>query len=99
MERTPPVKSAVAANEIVVACAYTGWIPEEVTAQLPADFNQRSYVAKFVNGELVALEPGYPEDVIAAMLGTAAGHDHKSCDDKACDETAGEAPAVETPRS
>lgn len=72
MEKTELVKTAVGANEIVVACAYQGHLSDEVKAALPEGFNERQFVAKFVNGELVALRKGLPEEAIQALLTQAA---------------------------
>jgi len=72
MEKTEVVKSAVSANQIVVACAYQGHVAESVKAALPSGFTERQFVAKFVNGELVALRKGLPEEAIQALLTQAA---------------------------
>lgn len=72
MEKTEVVKSAVSANQIVVACAYQGHVADSVKAALPTGFQERQFVAKFVNGELVALRKGLPEEAIHALLTQAA---------------------------
>jgi hypothetical protein len=72
MEKTEPVKAAVNASQIVVACAYQGHVAESVKAALPGGFKEKQYVAKFVNGELVALRKGLPEEAIQALLTQAA---------------------------
>ena len=89
MEKTAPVKAAVEANRIVVACAYTGWIPDEVNDALPAGFTARQFVAKFVNGEMVGLATGTPEQAIQSLMGVTSAEakpDCKSCDDRTCDD-------------
>lgn len=89
MEETEPVKSAVEANQIIVACAYTGWIPDDVSEALPAGFNAKQFVAKFVNGEMVGLATGTPEQAIQKLMGVTSAEakpDCKSCDDKTCDD-------------
>ncbi len=72
MEKTEVVKSAVSANQIVVACAYQGHVADSVKAALPSGFTERQFVAKFVNGELVALRKGLPEEAIQALLTQAS---------------------------
>jgi hypothetical protein len=68
MEKTGPVRQAVERNEIVVACAYEGWVTDDVKAALPRGFKSRSYVAKFVDGRLVGLAQGMPEEAILELL-------------------------------
>lgn len=85
MEKTEPAKAAVDGNKIVIACAYNGHVHESVTSALPQGFNARQYVAKFVGGELVAVEAGRPEEAIARLLGNATA-DCKSCEDETCTE-------------
>ena len=89
MEKTEAVKAAVDADEAIVACAYVGYEHEELKSALPDGFKARQYVAKFVNGELVAIEPGRPEAAILKLLGKSADAlkpECKSCDDKTCDD-------------
>jgi hypothetical protein len=64
----PLVSHAVAAGEVVISCAYPGYVPEAVLRQLPAGFAARSYVARFEGGKLVAVVAGNPEEVIANLL-------------------------------
>lgn len=68
MEGTSQVRQAVENHQIVVACAYGGKVSDEVTAALPPGFHAGSYVAKFVDGRLVAVQAGLPEEVLASML-------------------------------
>jgi hypothetical protein len=68
MENASLVRQAVENHEIVVACAYGSKVSKEVTASLPPGFHARSYVAKFLDGRLVAVEAGLPEEVMASML-------------------------------
>jgi hypothetical protein len=72
MEKTEAVKAAVEQDRIVVACAYHGWVPDEVKQALPPGFHAHSYVAKFEGGKLVALERGVPEKAISKLLGAEA---------------------------
>lgn len=91
MEKLEPVKSEVESDRIVVACAYVGHEHETLKAALPAGFKARQYVAKFVEGRLVAVEAGKPEDVISRMLGTpatTATQECKSCTDSQCKDCA-----------
>lgn len=90
MEGTVAVKSAVDENEIVVACAYVGHEHESLKAALPTDFQARQYVAKFVNGELVAIETGRPEAAISRLLGSKRSPkaDCKSCEQGICEDCA-----------
>ena len=83
MEKTAPVKQAVERDEIVVACAYRGWVPEEVKAALPEGFSARSYVARFENGKLIAVERGLPEQAIQKLLGVGGSNPgkEKTCED------------------
>ena len=85
MEKAPGVKSAVEGNEIVVACVYGGSEHESLATALPQGFQGTRYVAKFVNGQLVALESGRPEDAIQRLLGKSAP-DCKSCVDATCED-------------
>lgn len=87
MSKTPAVNEAVARDRIVVACAYQGHIAGEVQASLPPGFNHVRYVAKFVDGELVALQPGKPETAIQQLLGVHVD-DRNSCDNGTCDKPA-----------
>lgn len=61
---------------------------DEVKSALPPDFNHVRYVAKFVNGELVGLQAGLPEEAIQRLLGTepVPANTLKSCEDGTCTE-------------
>ncbi|MCB9895568.1 MAG: hypothetical protein H6839_14060 [Planctomycetes bacterium] len=89
MEKTPAVKSAVSRDEIVVACAYQGHVADDVLAALPPGFSHVRYVAKFVDGVLVALQPGTPESSILQLLGVGPTDEHKPCEDGTCDDGQG----------
>ncbi|MCC6464964.1 MAG: hypothetical protein IT463_06440 [Planctomycetes bacterium] len=69
MSSQPAVKSAVEQERVVVACAYDTHLPAELSGQLPADRKTRSYVARIVDGRVVSVATGAPEDVIAGQLG------------------------------
>ncbi|MCA8910324.1 MAG: hypothetical protein KDB82_01360 [Planctomycetes bacterium] len=92
MEKTEAVKQAVEDNKIVVACAYHGWVPEEVADALPAGFQAHSFVAKFQDGQLVAIERGLPEQAMLKLLGVSESN---PADPKTYEGTA----ASEIPRS
>lgn len=62
------MRAAVESNSVVVACAYQGYVPDEVQAALPAGFKSASYVALFRNGRLERLVPGLPEEAIQTLL-------------------------------
>ena len=68
MERTGHVKQAVANGEVVVACAYDGWVPKEVAAMLPAGFNAAQYVIAIEDGKIVDIRRGRPESVIGELF-------------------------------
>ena len=85
MEKAPGVKSAVEANEIVVACVYGGREHEALSMALPQGFQDTRYVAKFIDGQLVALESGRPEEAIQRLLGKPAP-ECKSCEDSTCED-------------
>ena len=85
MEKTAAVKSAVEDDRIVVACAYQGYLADELLAALPTGFSHVRYVAKFVDGVLVAIQPGTPETAIQQLLGASAADDHKSSEQRTCD--------------
>jgi hypothetical protein len=93
MGKTAAVNAAVGENRIVVACAYQGHVAEEVQAALPPGFGHARYVAKFLNGELVALEPGNPETAIQRLLGAEPAEVSESCKDGTCDKPAAPSPA------
>lgn len=62
---------AVSEGRAVVSCAYPGYVPKQLMGQLPENTPRRDFVAKFVDGKLVELRAGMPEDVLPEML--AAG--------------------------
>lgn len=68
MQKTKAVSEAVSSNRMVVACAYQGYLDAEVKAALPQGFNEKRFVAKFVDGELVAVRSGTPEQAIQSLL-------------------------------
>lgn len=72
MQGTPEVSRAVNEGRAVVSCAYPGYIPAQVSALLPENTPRRDYVAKIVNGQLVELRPGLPEDILPEMLANPA---------------------------
>ncbi len=72
MEGTTAVRQAVENEQLVMACAYQGNVPDAVTAALPSHYPHRRYVAMLMDGELVDVREGLPEDVIPAMIAAPA---------------------------
>lgn len=70
MNEMPSITKAVSNGEVVITCVYHGHVPEDVLAQLPDGFESRQYVLKLVDGKLVDMRKGMPEQVIGALLPT-----------------------------
>ncbi len=70
MNDIPAVKEAAENEEIRIACAYSGHVPEDILAQLPKGFEGRQYVMKLVDGKMVEFREGFPEKIIGALLPT-----------------------------
>ena len=68
MQQTPAVNNAVEKGELVVACAYQGWVPEEIKAQLPADFDSQSWAAEIDQGKITRLQVGNAEYAATHLL-------------------------------
>ena len=68
MQQTPAINQAVEKGGLVVACAYQGWVPEEIKAQLPADFESQSWAAEIHQGKVTRLQVGGAENAVTHLL-------------------------------
>jgi hypothetical protein len=68
MEQTPDVKKAVGDGKAVVACVYEGWVPPEISAQLPDGFGAASWAVEIENGRITRLLTGSPESIAPALI-------------------------------
>ncbi|MCC6575568.1 MAG: hypothetical protein IT462_17450 [Planctomycetes bacterium] len=62
------VAHATSSQQVVIACAYQGFVPAEVQKLLPAGFSARRYVAEIRDGEIVAVVAGDPETAVRSFI-------------------------------
>ena len=71
LEQTPEVRRAANEGRAVVACVYQGWVPAEITSQLPEGLNSGSWAAEIVEGRVTRLVQGTPEAIVPQLIASA----------------------------